>query len=60
MSDTVFLAVKGIESVEESGVSTSAIFGNKIFVTIVLSLMATYGLYIISSLLAFQPWHLCA
>lgn len=37
----------------------SAVFGNKIFRNIVLSLAATYGLYIISSLLAFQPWHLC-
>jgi hypothetical protein len=51
--------VKGIESVEQEGGTVSAVFGNKIFRNIVLSLAATYGLYIISSLLAFQPWHLC-
>ncbi|RSH90411.1 Chitin synthase, class 1 [Saitozyma podzolica] len=54
----IYLAVRGIESVEQEGDTVSAVFGNKIFRNIVLSLAATYGLYIISSLLAFQPWHL--
>ena len=34
------------------------VFGNTIFRNIVLSLSATYGLYIISSLLALEPWHM--
>jgi chitin synthase len=29
-----------------------------VFRNIVVSLLATYGLYIVSSLLAFDPWHL--
>jgi len=34
------------------------VFGNKIFRNIVLSLAATYGLYILASLLALDPWHM--
>ena len=54
----VFLAVKGIQSVESNGVTVDSVFGDKIFRNIVLSLAATYGLYIVASLLALEPWHM--
>ena len=55
----VYLAVTGIEDVEdEGGVSVGTVFGNKIFRNIVLSLAATYGLYILASILALDPWHM--
>lgn len=55
----IFLAVKGIEDVQAEGeITASAVFGNKIFRNIVISLLATYGLYIISSLMALEPWHM--
>lgn len=56
----VYLAVVGIQDVEAEGGldDASAVFGNKIFRNIVLSLAATYGLYIIASILALEPWHM--
>ncbi|RSH88864.1 Chitin synthase, class 2 [Saitozyma podzolica] len=35
-----------------------ALFSNRTFLDLALSLMATYGLYLISSLLYFEPWHM--
>ncbi|TYJ52681.1 hypothetical protein B9479_006730 [Cryptococcus floricola] len=55
----IYLAVRGIQSIEAEGdITASTIFGDKIFRNIVISLLATYGLYIISSLLALEPWHM--
>ena len=54
----VYLAVVGIEDVDQEGITVSNVFGNKIFRNIVLSLAATYGLYIVASLLALEPWHM--
>ncbi|WVW85478.1 hypothetical protein I302_107516 [Kwoniella bestiolae CBS 10118] len=34
------------------------LFANKTFLDLAMSLMATYGLYLISSLLYFEPWHM--
>jgi chitin synthase len=54
----VYLAVLGIQNVQQEGVTVDTVFGNSIFRNIVLSLLATYGLYIIASLLALEPWHM--
>ncbi|KAK4685228.1 chitin synthase, partial [Tremellales sp. Uapishka_1] len=55
----IYLAIQGIDSVEaEGGITASNVFGNRIFTNIILSLAATYGLYIISSLFALDPWHM--
>nr|KIR48602.1 chitin synthase [Cryptococcus bacillisporus CA1280] len=55
----IYLAVKGIQDVEAQGdITASTVFGNKIFRNIVISLLATYGLYILSSLIALEPWHM--
>ncbi|KAK0183781.1 glycosyltransferase family 2 protein [Armillaria mellea] len=54
-----FLAFKGIETLSKSeGTSLNDLFSNSIFRTIVLSLLATLGLYLISSLIFFEPWHM--
>jgi len=52
--------VRGIQAAvgDDGLISSGEVFGNKIFRNIVLSLVATYGLYIISSLLALDPWHM--
>lgn len=50
----VFLAIKGIEDVKNGNngtISVGTLFSNKIFFNIVISLAATVGLYVISSLL---------
>lgn len=58
MVTTVFLAVNGIQAVEATGITAAAVFGNTIFRNIILSLLATYGLYIVASLFALDPWHM--
>lgn len=54
------LAFKGISNLAASdhGLSLASVFTNHIFRNIVLSLLATLGLYIIASLIFFEPWHM--
>ncbi|RDB15269.1 Chitin synthase 4 [Hypsizygus marmoreus] len=59
------LAFKGIDNIVKSvndndnrPLAISDVFTNPIFRNIVLSLLATLGLYILSSLLFFEPWHM--
>ncbi|KAF8551879.1 glycosyltransferase family 2 protein [Imleria badia] len=55
------LAYKGVESVAKSegrAVQLGDFLVDTIFRNIVLSLAATLGLYIVASLLAFEPWHM--
>ncbi|KZV86456.1 glycosyltransferase family 2 protein [Exidia glandulosa HHB12029] len=56
-----FLAFKGVENiadVEGRPLDVNDIFKNAIFRNIVISLLATVGLYLIASLLFFEPWHM--
>ncbi|KAF5340785.1 hypothetical protein D9611_007290 [Ephemerocybe angulata] len=54
-----FLAVKGIQNIAKAEKLTFAsIFTNSIFRNIVLSLLATLGLYILASIIFFEPWHM--
>jgi chitin synthase len=55
------LAYKAVESVAQSegrAIQASDFFTNAVLRDVVLSLAATLGLYIISSLLFFEPWHM--
>jgi hypothetical protein len=55
----VYLAVTQIQDLEKAGKLTSgAVFSNKIFRNIILSLAATYGLYVVASLMSLDPWHM--
>ncbi|KAL1722353.1 chitin synthase [Schizophyllum commune] len=56
----VLLAVKGIQNIEKEngGLSFSDLFTNSIFRNIVVSLLATTGLYLLASLIFFEPWHM--
>ncbi|KAF8073378.1 glycosyltransferase family 2 protein [Lyophyllum atratum] len=60
-----YLAFKGIanianevNAVDHHPLQVSDVFTNPIFRNIVLSLLATLGLYVLSSLLFFEPWHM--
>ncbi|KAJ2918726.1 hypothetical protein MD484_g1699, partial [Candolleomyces efflorescens] len=54
-----FLAVKGIQNIAAAEkITLGSIFTNSIFRNIVLSLLATLGLYILASLIFFEPWHM--
>ncbi|EGN97877.1 glycosyltransferase family 2 protein [Serpula lacrymans var. lacrymans S7.3] len=54
------LAYKGIEGVKQANgsIQASDLFSNAIFRDVILSLSATLGLYIVSSLIFFEPWHM--
>ncbi|KAF8892782.1 chitin synthase-domain-containing protein [Gymnopilus junonius] len=54
------LAFKGIENLAHSNgpLTFSDIFTNPIFRNIVVSLLATLGLYLIASIIFFEPWHM--
>nr|ABB70407.1 hypothetical class II chitin synthase [Puccinia graminis f. sp. tritici] len=60
----VFIAVKGILNAEAAIVASGGhftvadIFANRIFRNIVLSLVATFGLWLIASFMFFEPWHM--
>ncbi|KAG2124618.1 glycosyltransferase family 2 protein [Suillus clintonianus] len=57
----LLLAYKAIESVAQTegrAIQASDLFSNAIFRDVVLSLAATLGLYIVASLIFFEPWHM--
>ncbi|KAG2068213.1 glycosyltransferase family 2 protein [Suillus decipiens] len=57
----LLLAYKAIESVADSegrAIQASDLLSNATFRDVVLSLAATLGLYIVSSLIFFEPWHM--
>ncbi|EIW81631.1 glycosyltransferase family 2 protein [Coniophora puteana RWD-64-598 SS2] len=61
MTTSAFLlAFKGIENVEQSTgpINAGSFFTNSIFRNIVISLLATLGLYLVASIIFFEPWHM--
>jgi chitin synthase len=58
----IYLAIKGIESVHAAhdSVTGSSLWSDAVFRNIVLSLLATFGLYLVSSVLfvSHLPWDL--
>ncbi|KAK5634696.1 hypothetical protein RRF57_010409 [Xylaria bambusicola] len=54
----VFISVVAVQEQIKDGFSISAIFQNKVFFSLVVSLLSTYGLWLIASLLMFDPWHM--
>lgn len=56
----IYLAVTGIQAFENQGdVTAEDVISDATFRNIILSLAATYGIYLLASLLAFDPWHMC-
>lgn len=55
---TVFVTVKSIQAETADGFTISDIFKNEVFRTLILSMLSTYVLYIVVSLLFLDPWHM--
>ncbi|KZT12244.1 glycosyltransferase family 2 protein [Laetiporus sulphureus 93-53] len=53
----VYEEVKALAK-EKGSLDLSVLFSSSIFIDIVVSLMSTYGLYVLASLLHFEPWHM--
>ncbi|PON28181.1 chitin synthase 3 [Trichoderma gamsii] len=60
MFAAIFIAVKAIIADIHSGggFSISEIFKNQVFYTLIVSVMSTYGIWLIASILMFDPWHM--
>ncbi|KAK2465800.1 hypothetical protein APHAL10511_002344 [Amanita phalloides] len=56
----LLLAVRGLQGIVVSNkkLTLGTFFSNTIFRNIIISLVATLGLYIFASLLHFEPWHM--
>lgn len=56
---TLWITVVSIESIaEDSGDSIMQMLGQSTFINIVVSVCSTYVLYLVSSVLFFDPWHM--
>lgn len=59
MFAAVFISVKAIQTdLQDNDFSVSDLFQNKVFYTLIVSVMSTYGIWLIASLLMFDPWHM--
>ncbi|KAL8338184.1 hypothetical protein RB601_006539 [Gaeumannomyces tritici] len=55
----IFIAYKTISANIEKGQTTAAqLLKDKVIVTLILSVMSTYGIWLVASLLMFDPWHM--
>ncbi|OAQ61601.1 chitin synthase A [Pochonia chlamydosporia 170] len=60
MFAAIFIAVKAIIKDLNSGTafSISQLFKNPVFYTLIISVMSTFGIWLIASLIMFDPWHM--
>jgi len=59
MFAAIYIAVNAIiTDVNTNGFSVDSLFRNKVFYTLIVSVMSTYGIWLIASLLMFDPWHM--
>ncbi|KAK3326377.1 chitin synthase 3 [Apodospora peruviana] len=59
MFAAIFISVKAIQTeVVDKGLGIADLFKNQIFYTLIISVMSTYGIWLIASLLMFDPWHM--
>jgi chitin synthase len=59
MFAAIYIAVIAIMTdLENNGFSIDSLFKNKVFYTLIVSVMSTYGIWLIASLLMFDPWHM--
>lgn len=58
MFAAIFIAVRAIQAQVADGFEINQLFKNKVFSSLIISTMATYGLWLVASLLMFDPWHM--
>lgn len=58
MFATVFLTVKSVQSEVKKGFEIGDLFQNKVFSTLILSMLSTYVLWFVVSFLFFDAWHM--
>lgn len=59
MFAAIYISVIAITTdVHTSGFTISELFKNPVFYTLIVSVMSTYGIWLVASLLMFDPWHM--
>ena len=59
MFAAIFIAVNAIiTDLNKNGFSIDSLFKNQVFYTLIVSVMSTYGIWLVASLLMFDPWHM--
>lgn len=60
MFAAIYIAVTAIISDVNNGrpFSLDELFRNQVFYTLIVSVMSTYGLWLVASILMFDPWHM--
>ncbi|KAK7746332.1 Chitin synthase, class 2 [Cytospora paraplurivora] len=61
MFAAIYISVRAIQiDIADMGnsFSVAALFKNEVFYTLIVSVMSTYGIWLIASLLMFDPWHM--
>lgn len=60
MFAAVYISVNAIQTdiAENPDFSVGQLFKNEVFYTLIVSLMSTYGIWLIASVLMFDPWHM--
>lgn len=60
MFAAVYISVRAIQIdiADTANFSVSELFKNEVFYTLIVSVMSTYGIWLIASLLMFDPWHM--
>lgn len=57
---SIFITVKSVQKQieEHHGFSVDMLFTNRLFFTLIVSMLSTYVLYLVSSILFLDPWHM--
>lgn len=58
MFAAIYISVVAITTDVNNGFTISELFKNPVFYTLIVSVMSTYGIWLIASLLMFDPWHM--
>ncbi|ROV93757.1 hypothetical protein VSDG_06983 [Cytospora chrysosperma] len=60
MFAAIYISVNAIQTdiADTANFSVSELFKNKVFYTLIVSVMSTYGIWLIASLVMFDPWHM--
>ncbi len=58
MFAAIFIAVNAIKTDVDKGFGIQDLFKNPVFYTLIISVMSTYGIWLLASLLMFDPWHM--
>jgi chitin synthase len=59
MFAAIYISVNAIiTDLNKNHFSVDSLFKNEVFYTLIISVLSTYGLWLIASLLMFDPWHM--